>query len=230
MLLIFLGAGGLGWWLLASGPQTSDLVFVLTDVEVAEGGVLLRHEHVEHLHCDVMTEDGDVLATIDHKRPGAVSPAFELRVPQGTYMLHVQLKLTHPNGANRTVRYLKTAELQGEKVTIRLGAGTPGRRPPAASDLVFVLTELEVAEGGVLLRHEHVEHLLCDVMTEDGDVLATIDQKRPGAVSPASELRIPQGTYMLRVQLKLTHPNGANRTVRYLKTAELQGEKVTIRL
>ena len=120
VLVIFLGAGALGYWLYWSGPKTSTLSFVLTDMEVQVDGSLLRHEHVRRLRCEVMNESGEVLATITHKRPGAVSAAAELRIPNGRYMLHIELTLEATDGAVHRQRYLKTVELDGEPVSLRL--------------------------------------------------------------------------------------------------------------
>ena len=120
VVLIFLGAGGLMYWLYFSAPSASELVFVLTDVEVSAGGQLLRHEHIDELRCDVLTESGEVVATTRHRRPGAVTPAAELRLPDGAYLLRVELHLRQPDGTPVRRSYLKKVALDGEKVTIHL--------------------------------------------------------------------------------------------------------------
>ncbi len=120
VLVIFLGVGIFTYWLYSTGPQTSSLVFVLTKIEIPAADTLLRHEHVTRLRCKVMNEAGEVVATIVHKRPGAVSSPAEFRVPTGKYMLHIELNLRHPSGETRRQRYLKTVELAGEQVTIHL--------------------------------------------------------------------------------------------------------------
>ncbi|MFT5433110.1 MAG: hypothetical protein ACI9OJ_003815 [Myxococcota bacterium] len=120
VLVIFLGAGALFYWQQENGPVETPVAFVLTDLEVVANNTIYRYEHVKSLTVDFIDESGDAVAQISHRRPGAVAKPPPVRLPKATYSLRITLKLERPNSPPVTRNYLRTQELAGEAVSVRL--------------------------------------------------------------------------------------------------------------
>ena len=119
VFLLLVAAVGLFLWNAYAQPKDTELRFVLTDIELAQGVQILRHEHITRLDCKILDQHGSVVTTLSHLTPGAVSHPTELRLPAAKYQLHISLAFKLPDGKTRTVPYLQERYLDGGKVAVR---------------------------------------------------------------------------------------------------------------
>ena len=120
VVLALLAAAGLFYWTSRSNPVDTTLTFVLSDLEIAHDGELLRYEAIRLLQCTVVDSEGQEVAQISHRRPGAVATPPPLRLPPGDYTLRITLTVAKPDQGSFTKRFLKQSGLRGDKVTVRL--------------------------------------------------------------------------------------------------------------
>ncbi|MFT7624517.1 MAG: hypothetical protein ACI9WU_003705 [Myxococcota bacterium] len=115
----FLGLGAFLFYdtLFSNSEQT--VTFVLTEVELPGTTTLLRHEHVMRLDCTVLDMEGIPVATMYHKRPGAIATPAPMQLPHGKYRFSVKLTFEE-NGVQRSKHILREASLDGETVRIHL--------------------------------------------------------------------------------------------------------------
>ena len=118
LVLVFVGAGTLVWWL--QRPTETEVRFVLTHLEVRGADGLYRHERLRRLDCTVESEDGTEVARIVHRRPGAVSHPTRLRLPSGRYRLTLLLQFDGIAGEPFSVRLQRSETLEGGEKLIRL--------------------------------------------------------------------------------------------------------------
>jgi hypothetical protein len=120
VLVIFLAAGALFYWQQESGLVETPVAFVLTDLEVTANNTIYRYEHVQSLTVDFIDESGESVAQISHRRPGAVAKPPPVRLPKATYSLRITLDFKRANAPPITRNYLRSQELAGEAITVRL--------------------------------------------------------------------------------------------------------------
>ena len=91
--------GGLFYWESLSFPVDHQFTVVLTGVEVPQGDTMLRHENIQRYAIKVLSMDGEPLAELEHRRPGAVSTPAPITLPRGQYTLHIMLDFQSPAGS-----------------------------------------------------------------------------------------------------------------------------------
>ena len=119
-VVVFLLVGGILYLYLDGRVKETEIAFVLTDLEVPSPVRALRYEDVERLECHVVDEaTGKTLATIVHRKPGAVSNPTSVRLRPGMYALHLTLTLRLPDGTPREVSSVVRQALDGGHVDVR---------------------------------------------------------------------------------------------------------------
>jgi hypothetical protein len=117
---LFVTAGGIFFWWQNVAPEEHRITFVLTGIEIPGDGTKLTYESIDSMLCSVLDEQGVEVATIRHKKPGAVTNVVSLELPKATYWLNCRLRFEESDSKIRTVPVLKERFLGGGNITVHL--------------------------------------------------------------------------------------------------------------
>ncbi len=119
-MAIVLGGVAVAVWVWETLPESNDIVFDLTAMEVRVDSGVLRHSDVRRLVCTLENSEGVAVATITLSHVKAVSIATTVDLPPGEYAFRIELTFQRDKEAPRTHAVVHTETLSGGLVRVRL--------------------------------------------------------------------------------------------------------------